>query len=100
MTDKIDNFGLNDESLYDKDNSKWGKPQGLYMNDVDARVRLVKFFRRFLAISQAITLFLALVIFIGVITLIFFTNYESVIMDDGSQLFCTLDKDGTVAIAY
>lgn len=100
MADNSDDLLLDDKSLYDEHNSKWRAPQGVYMNDVDARLRLVRFARILLTISQLISVFLTLIIFIGVMKLIFFTNYETVIMDDGSQLFCTLDDDGAVAVAY
>lgn len=100
MADNSDNLLLDDKSLYSEHNSKWRAPQGVYMNDVDARLRLVRFARILLTVSQLISVFLALIIFIGVMKLVFFTNYETVIMDDGSQLFCTLDDDGAVAVAY
>lgn len=100
MADNSDDLLLDDKTLYDENNSKWRAPQGVYMNDVDARLRLVRYARIFLTISQIISVSLALIIFVGIVKLVFFTNYETVILDDGSQLFCTLDKDGAVAVAY
>lgn len=100
MADNSDDLLLDDKSLYDEHNSKWRAPQGVYINDIDARLRLVKYARILLTISQIISVSLTLIIFVGVMKLVFFTNYETVILDDGSQLFCTIDEDGAVAVAY
>lgn len=81
-------------------NSKWGKPQGSYHTDLDAKKKLKEFYRICLKVSQIITFVLVILIFTAMIKMTFFTTYEIVILDDSSQLFCTLDDDGAVAIAY
>ena len=100
MANNSDDLLLDDETIYNPNNSKWRASQGVYLGDVDARLRLLKHSKMLFAISQGISIFLVLIIFVGVMKLIFFTNYETLIMDDGSQLFCTIDDDGSIAVAY
>lgn len=88
------------EKPYDNHQSEWRKPQGIYMTDVDAKKRLVRYLSRLLFGSQLLSLFLMVVLFTGISYMLLFGHYENVIFDDGSRLFCTILEDGTVGIAY
>lgn len=92
---------LEDEGeFFNTGDSQWRKPQGSYHSDLDAKKKLKEFYRISLKVSQIITFVLVVLIFTAMIKMTFFTTYEVVIFDDSSQLFCTLDENGAVAIAY
>lgn len=88
------------EQPYDRHDTEWRKPQGIYADDIDARKRLDNLYRRFLVISQILSLALMLIVFFGMGYMLLFGNFENVILDDGSRLFCTIMSDGSVGIAF
>ena len=88
------------EKPYQNHQSEWRKPQGIYVNDIDAYKRLSLWLSRILLSSQLLSLFLMVIIFIGMSYMLLFSNYENVIMDDGSRLFCTILEDDSIGIAY
>lgn len=88
------------EKPYENHQSEWRKPQGTYVNDIDAYKRLSVWLSRILLSSQLLSLFLMVIIFIGMSYMLLFSNYENVIMDDGSRLFCTILEDDSIGIAY
>lgn len=88
------------EQPHDSHQSEWRKPQGIYLDDIDAKKRLSLWLGRFLISSQVVSLLLMTLLFIGMTFMLAFGNYENVIFDDGSRLFCTLLEDDSVGIAY
>lgn len=88
------------EKPYENHQSEWRKPQGIYVDDVDAHKRLSLWLSRILFGSQLLSLFLMVIIFIGMSYMLLFSNYENVILDDGSRLFCSILEDGSIGIAY
>lgn len=88
------------EKPYSSHQSEWRKPQGIYVTDVDAKKRLDALYRKVLMTSQVVSLVLMAVIFFGMSYMLLFANFENVVLDDGSRLFCTILKDGSVGIAY
>lgn len=88
------------EQPYENHQSDWRKPQGLYVNDIDAHKRLNKMLSKAVLASQAFSLFCMVLLAVGLSFLFLSGNYENVIFDDGSLLFCTTLKDGSVGIAY
>lgn len=91
---------LDDESIFPPNNSEWRRPQGTYIRDFDALIRLKNFYRKSLVVSEYITYFLTILVLVVLVKLVFFTTYEVTVLDDGSQLFCTIEDDGSIAIAY
>lgn len=88
------------EKPYDNHQSDWRKPQGIYATDVDAHKRLDSFYGKVLMLSQLTSLVLMAIIFLGMSYMLLFGNFENVVMDDGSRLFCTILADGSIGIAY
>ena len=88
------------EQHHDSHQSEWRRPQGIYVNDIDAQKRLSLWLGRILISSQVLSLLLMTLLFIGMTFMLAFGNYENVIFDDGSRLFCTLLEDDSVGIAY
>ena len=88
------------EKPYDNHQSEWRKPQGIYVTDVDAHKRLGNWLSRILLGSQVLSLFLIVILFMGMSYMLLFGNYENGILDDGSRLFCTVLEDGSIGIAY
>lgn len=88
------------EQPYDNHQSEWRKPQGLYNDDIDAHQRLNKGLARAVFASQIFSVFCMTLLIVGLVFLFVSGNYENVIFDDGSLLFCTTLEDGTVGIAY
>ena len=88
------------EQPHSSSQSEWRKPQGIYIDDIDAKKRLRLWLGRFLIGSQMLSLFLMILLFLGMTLMLASGNYENVIFDDGSRLFCTLLDDGSVGIAY
>mgnify|MGYP003512564001 CR=1 FL=1 len=88
------------EEPHSQHNSEWRRPQGIYANDVDAKKRLDNLYRKALVVSQILSLILMLIVFFGMSYMLLFGNFENVILDDGSRLFCTIMADGSVGIAF
>ena len=90
------------EQDYDHTNeiSEWRKPQGLYLNDINAKEKLNAFFITAIKISEAVSFILILFIFFGLLAFVFFTNFETVYLSDGSQLGCVVNSDGTTTLVY
>lgn len=90
------------EQNYDHTNtiSEWRKPQGLYLNDINAKKKLNNVFMTAIKISEAVNFILIIFIFIGLLVFIFFTNFETVYLSDGSQLGCVVNSDGTTTLVY
>lgn len=88
------------EQPYDNHQSEWRKPQGSYITDIDAHKRLNKWLTIILFSSQLVSLALMTLIFICMSYMLLFGNFENVILDDSSRLFCTILEDGSVGIAY
>ena len=88
------------EQPHNSHQSEWRRPQGSYYGDIDALKRLRMWLGRLLISSQILSLVLMTVLFIGMSFMLISGNYENVIFDDGSRLFCTLLDDDSVGIAY
>lgn len=88
------------EQPYESNQSDWRKPQGLYNTDIDAHKRLNQALSKAVFASQLFSSFCMVLLIIGLVFLFVSGNYEKVIFDDGSLLFCTTLEDGTVGLAY
>lgn len=80
------------EPVHNDPNSDWRKQDLDFLADPRALKRQREFGNKAIAILTYINIFLCAAIFIGIIKLLFFTNYETVYIDDGTYHSCVIEN--------
>lgn len=88
------------ETMHKDKFSKWRKPEQSYLFDPDAKARQLQLSLLILKASNILNMLLALVVMIGIIKLLLFTDYERVVFDDDTYLSCIVEPDGTISTSY
>jgi len=76
--------------------SRWRKKDYSHLDNPVVKERHLGVLKNILQYSSVLNLILCLIIFLGIINLIFFTNYDYTILDDGTYLNCIIDVNGVV----
>lgn len=88
------------EPMHDDKFSKWRRPEQSYLLDPEAKRRQLQLSLLILRASNILNILLALVVMIGIIKLLLFTDYERVVFDDDTYLSCIVEPDGTISTSY
>lgn len=80
--------------------SKWRRPEQSYLFDPEAKRRQWQLSLLILKSSSVLNMLLALVVMVGIIKLLLFTDYERVVFDDDTYLSCIVEPDGTISTSY
>lgn len=90
------------EPYYDNSSSatNWRKPQGLYLRDAYAYREADKFISKHLKYSLWFNFILLVLLFFMLIGFLWFTNFETVYITDGTLTSCIIKEDGSISIAY
>lgn len=88
------------ETMHNDRFSKWRKPEQAYLNDPEAKRRQLQLTTFILKVSGMLNMLLALVVMVGIVKLLLFTDYERVVFDDDTYLTCIVEPDGTISTSY
>lgn len=80
--------------------SKWRKPNNAYLDSTRAKTRQLNILKSFTKTLSILNVVIALCIFIALIVLLFFTDFERVVFDDGTYLSCIIEPDGTIVTKF
>lgn len=80
--------------------SKWRKPSNSYLESKRAKTQQIKILKVLMKAVSTLNVVLAIVVFCALILLVFFTDYERVVFDDGTYLTCILEPDGSIVTKY
>lgn len=80
--------------------SKWRKPSSAYLENKRAKLQQLSILKTLTKASSVLNVTLAVCIFFALIALLFFTDYERVVFDDGTYLSCIIEPNGTIVTKY
>ncbi|MGP5059448.1 hypothetical protein ACTXIV_12190 [Psychrobacter celer] len=80
--------------------SKWRKPSSSYLENKRAKTQQLSLLKTLIKLSSVLNVALGVCVFCALIMLVFFTDYERIVFDDGTYLSCIIEPDGSIVTEY